>query len=61
VNLVFLFPGLSAAVPIGLARPGFNNPFSWALYCGLLVATSAANIALVLVSTRGGGRLMAAR
>jgi uncharacterized membrane protein len=60
VNLVFLFqicllPFLSAWL-----GHGFDNPFSWGLYCGLLIATSVANIALVLVTTRGGGRLMAA-
>ena len=60
VNLVFLFPVCLLPFLSAWLGHGFNNPFSWALYCGLLVATSAANIALVLVSTRGGGRLMAA-
>ena len=61
VNLVFLFP--VSLVPFLSAWLGrsFNDPFSWSLYSGLLVAISAANVALVLVASRGGGRLMAHR
>jgi len=59
VNLIVLFPVCLLPFLSAWLGHGFNDPFSWGLYCGLLVATSAANVALVLVSTRGGGRLMA--
>ena len=58
VNLVCLFPVCLLPFLSAWLGDGFNDPFSWGLYSGLLVATSAANIALVLVTTRDGGRLM---
>lgn len=59
MNLVFLFP--ICLIPFASAwfgeAPG--DSLVWGVYCGMLVATSAANVALVLTLSRGGGRLLA--
>jgi uncharacterized membrane protein len=57
-NLVFLFP--VCLLPFATAWWGRDptSPFPWGVYCGTMVATSLANVALVLVVSRGGGRLM---
>jgi uncharacterized membrane protein len=56
-NLVFLFP--VCLIPFATAWIGrtFDEPFVWGFYCSLLVLISAANVVLVLVVSRGGGRL----
>ena len=57
-NLAFLAP--ICLIPFVSAWYGQNlaDPFSWLIYCWMLVATSAANVALVLTVSRGGGRLI---
>lgn len=58
-NLLFLFP--VSLMPFTSAWWGggsFRDGLAWATYCGVLVAVSLANVILVLVATRGGGRLM---
>ena len=57
-NLVFLAP--ICLIPFVSAWYGQNigDPFSWLIYCWILVATSAANVALVLTVSRGGGKLI---
>ncbi len=59
MNLVFLFP--ICLIPFASAwfGQGPGDPFVWSVYCGVLVATSVANIALVLTISRGRGRLIA--
>ena len=58
-NIVFLLP--VCLVPYATAWIGadLEGGFSWAVYCSVLVAVSAANMALVLVAYRGGGRNIA--
>jgi uncharacterized membrane protein len=57
-NLAFLAP--ICLIPFVSAWYGQNvgDPFSWLIYCWILVATSAANVVLVTVVSRGGGRLI---
>jgi uncharacterized membrane protein len=57
-NLAFLAP--ICLIPFVSAWYGQNigDPSSWLIYCWILVATSTANVALVLVVSRGGGRLI---
>jgi len=57
-NLVFLF--CICLIPTVSIWVGENlvSGDGWAAYCGVLVATSLANAVLVLVQSRGGGRLM---
>jgi hypothetical protein len=57
-NLVFMFP--VCLIPFATAWWGhdLNAPFPWGMYCGVMVACSLANLALVLTASRGGGRLM---
>jgi uncharacterized membrane protein len=57
-NLVFLFP--VCVIPFATAWWGhnINAPFPWGMYCGTMMLTSAANVALALIVTRGGGRLV---
>jgi uncharacterized membrane protein len=57
-NLVFMFP--VCLIPFATAWWGrdLNAPFPWGMYCGIMVASSLGNLALVLAVTRGGGRLM---
>ena len=57
-NLVFLFP--ICLLPFATAWWGRDlaAPFPWGMYCGTMVVTSLANVALVLIVTRGGGRLV---
>jgi uncharacterized membrane protein len=58
-NLAFIFP--VCLLPFATAWWGraLSSPFPWGMYCGVMVVISAANLVLVLVSTRDGGRLMA--
>ncbi|MGZ6016161.1 MAG: TMEM175 family protein [Phenylobacterium sp.] len=57
-NLAFLAP--ICLIPFVSAWYGQNigDPFSWLIYCWILVATSAANVTLVVVVSRGAGRLI---
>ena len=57
-NLAFLAP--ISLIPFASAWYGLNigDPFSWLVYCWILVATSAANVVLVVTVSRGGGRLI---
>ena len=57
-NLAFLFPVcLLPFVSAWLGR-GISHAYVWGLYSWLLVATSAANVMLVVVMSRGRGRLL---
>lgn len=58
-NLVFLLP--ICLIPFVSAWVGgaINSGPSWAAYCVVLIATSLANMVLVLVQSRGRGRLIA--
>lgn len=56
-NLAFLFPiCLLPFVTAMLAEARFGA-LAWSLYSWVLIAASVANVALVLVISRGGGRL----
>jgi TMEM175 potassium channel family protein len=57
-NLAFLFP--VCLLPFATAWWGrdLSAPFPWGMYCGTMVVTSLANVALVLVVSRDSGRLM---
>jgi len=57
-NLAFLFP--VCLLPFATAWWGsaINSPLAWSVYGVVMTVTSLGNVALVLVSTRGGGRLM---
>jgi uncharacterized membrane protein len=57
-NLVFMFP--VCLIPFATAWWGrdLNAPFPWGMYCGIMVASSLGNLALVVAVTRDGGRLM---
>lgn len=57
-NLAFLAP--ICLIPFVSAWYGQNvgDPFSWLIYCWILVATSTANVVLVVVVSRDGGRLI---
>jgi uncharacterized membrane protein len=57
-NLAFLFP--VCLIPFGSAWIGQTKwtVQGWTAYCLILIATSLANVILVLVETRGGGRLI---
>jgi uncharacterized membrane protein len=58
-NLLFLFPvSLMPFTSAWVGRDGFTDGMAWATYCAVLIAVSAGNVILVLVATRGGGRLM---
>jgi uncharacterized membrane protein len=58
-NLAYLFP--ICLIPFVSAWVGedLDNPPGWAIYSLVMIATSGANVALVLFQNRGGGRLMA--
>jgi len=58
VNLLFLFP--ISLLPFATAWYGqsFQAPFPWGFYCSILVIISTLNVALVLVVSRGRGRLV---
>jgi uncharacterized membrane protein len=57
-HLVFMFP--VCLIPFVTAWWGrdLNAPFPWGMYCGVMMASSLGNLALVLAVTRDGGRLM---
>jgi uncharacterized membrane protein len=57
-NLGFMFP--VCLIPFATAWWGqdLNAPFPWGMYCGVMVASSLANMILVVTVSRGGGRLM---
>jgi hypothetical protein len=57
-NLIFMFP--ICLVPFSTAWWGRDLLASlpWGVYCVVLVMCSAANLALVVTVSRGGGRLM---
>lgn len=58
-NLIFLFP--ICLLPFASAWMGENSTstLAWSAYSIVLMACSAANVGLVLVQSRGGGRLLA--
>lgn len=58
-NLVFLLP--VCMLPYATAWLGANpgGRTAWYLYCTVMIATSAANVGVVLTVYRGGGRLIA--
>ena len=58
-NLAFLFP--ICLIPFVSAWVGdsISVGVAWRAYCVVLIAVSLTNIALVLVQSRGGGRLIA--
>lgn len=58
VNLAFLAPICLMPFASALAGQAEFGPAAWQLYCQDLILVSTANVALVLVSTRGGGRLL---
>jgi uncharacterized membrane protein len=58
-NLLFLFPVCLIPFAAGWFGEGLGDPFVWLVYCAVLVVTSVGNVLLVLVLTRGGGRLLA--
>jgi uncharacterized membrane protein len=58
VNFAFLFPICLIPFVSAWFGGGPNNAFTWNIYCWVLVATSAGNVALVLVSSRDNGRLV---
>jgi uncharacterized membrane protein len=57
-NLGFMFP--VCLIPFATSWWGqdLNAPFPWGMYCGIMVASSLGNLALVLTVSRDGGRLM---
>ncbi|HEY8004468.1 MAG TPA: TMEM175 family protein [Phenylobacterium sp.] len=57
-NLFFMFP--ICLLPFATAWWGRDPtaPFPWGMYCGIMVACSLANLALVLTVSRDGGRLL---
>ena len=57
VNLAFLAPICLMPFASALVGQAEFGSEAWQLYCQDLVLVSAANVALVLTSTRGGGRL----
>lgn len=58
-NLLFLFPVCLIPFASAWFGKGLGVAFVWAVYCWVLLATSAASVVMVLVMTRGRGRLMA--
>jgi uncharacterized membrane protein len=58
VNLVVLLPACLMPFASALLGGRLGNQTSWSFYCCVLIGASAANVALALVSTRGGGRLV---
>ena len=57
-NLAFLFPICLLPFATGWWGREIVAAFPWGMYCGVMAATSLANIALVMVVSRGGGRLI---
>jgi hypothetical protein len=57
-NLAFLFPVCLLPFATSWLGRDINSHFPWGMYCGVMIVTSIANIALVLVVSRGGGRLI---
>ncbi|HET6971427.1 MAG TPA: TMEM175 family protein [Phenylobacterium sp.] len=59
VNLVFLFPICLVPFASAWLGEGLGTPIAWAVYAAVMIATSAGNVAMVWLSTRDGGRLLA--
>ncbi|WP_421933345.1 TMEM175 family protein [Phenylobacterium sp.] len=57
VNLVFLFPICLLPFVTGLMAEARFEALAWTIYSWVLIAASAANVALVLTLWRGKGRL----
>ncbi|MGZ6016580.1 MAG: TMEM175 family protein [Phenylobacterium sp.] len=57
-NLAFLFPICLIPFVSAWLGGGLGDLYTWRIYCWTLVATSVANVVLVLVASRGGGRLI---
>lgn len=58
VNLVALFPVCSIPFASAWVGDGFDTRLAWGGYCLVLVATSTGGVALTLVESRAGGRLV---
>ena len=58
-NLVFLFPICLLPFVSAWVGEALGSAAAWSAYSLVLIACSASNIALVLIGSRGGGRLMA--
>jgi len=58
MNLAFLAPICLMPFASALAGQARFDAAAWEVYCLDLMVVSAANVALVLVASRGGGRLM---
>ena len=57
-NLVFLFPICLIPFVSAWVGPSANAAVPWGAYSLVLIATSLTNMTLVLVQSRGGGRLI---
>jgi uncharacterized membrane protein len=57
-NLLFLLPVCLLPFATSWLGADLNGGFAWALYSWILVAISSANMVLVCVAYRGGGRLV---
>ncbi|MDB5444531.1 MAG: hypothetical protein JWP73_2907 [Phenylobacterium sp.] len=58
-NLAFLFPVCLIPFVSAWVGPSVNAPVAWGAYSVVLIMTSLTNMTLVLVQSRGGGRLIA--
>jgi uncharacterized membrane protein len=57
-NLAFLFPVCLLPFATSWLGRDIISKFPWGMYCGIMIVTSIANVALVLVVSRDGGRLV---
>jgi TMEM175 potassium channel family protein len=57
-NLAFLFPVCLIPFVSAWVGQAVTTPRAWAAYSLVMIGCSATNICLVLVQSRGGGRLM---
>ena len=58
-NILYLFPVCLLPFASGWFGASPAGDYAWGLYCSVLVVSSAANMLLVAVVYRGGGRLIA--
>ena len=58
-NLAFLLPVCLVPFASAWLGEGIGTRVAWAAYAVIMVATSSANVAVVLISSRDGGRLLA--
>jgi uncharacterized membrane protein len=57
-NLAFLFPICLIPFVSAWVGPSANDAAAWSAYSAVLIVTSLTDMALVLVQSRGGGRLI---